>query len=222
MDIKENTVSAVGQVASSSELFFLGAEDSPLRILIVGNSITRHGPLAEIGWNRDWGMAASAPEKDYVHRLYSKLTEGGYEVYMRIRQASFWERNYRASDVLSHYDEERAFDADIVIFRLGDNVADEDKPYYKSALEKFMSHICPSGRALYVTSFWKNEGVDEDTFAVARERGEVCLDGCLSDDETNTAKGQFEHGGVAGHPSDKGMEAIAELIFTAIKDYLRE
>jgi hypothetical protein len=50
MDIKDNTVSAVGQMVNSSELSFLGNENAKTRILIVGNSITRHGPLAEIGW----------------------------------------------------------------------------------------------------------------------------------------------------------------------------
>ena len=73
MDIKDNTVSAVGQMVNSSELSFLGNEKAKTRILVVGNSITRHGPLAEIGWERDWGMAASAPEKDYFHKFQDEL-----------------------------------------------------------------------------------------------------------------------------------------------------
>ncbi len=117
MDIRENTVSAVNQMINSSELSFLGNERAKTRILVVGNSITRHGPSESIGWNGDWGMAASAPEKDYVHRLYTKLTEGGQDVYMRIRQASYWETHFLEENILSKYEEDRNFDANIVVFR---------------------------------------------------------------------------------------------------------
>ena len=102
----ENTVSAVNQMINSSELSFIGNENAPLKILIVGNSITRHGPNASIGWERDWGMAASAPDKDYVHRLYAKLQENGIDAFMRITQAAHWERNFQNEDILILFQEE--------------------------------------------------------------------------------------------------------------------
>lgn len=216
VDIHDNTVSAVNQMINSSELSFLGDKNAPVKILVVGNSITRHGPCADIGWNCDWGMAATAPEKDYVHRLYAKLTESGRDINMRIRQCSFWERNFLKEDILSYYMEERVFDADIVVCRLGENVLEEDKPYFKKALEKFIAHICPTGKTIFVTCFWKNENIDEDIEKVAKFRNDICIDGFFARDDSNTAIGQFEHSGVAGHPSDKGMETIAQAIFESI------
>ena len=95
MSMHENTVSVEQQMINSTEVSFLGNPNAPVRVLILGNSITRHGPKADIGWSGDWGMAASAKEKDYVHLLYAMLKESGREVYMRIRQSAYWERHFR-------------------------------------------------------------------------------------------------------------------------------
>ena len=213
MDVSCNTVSAIDQTINSGELSFLGNENAKKRILIVGNSITRHGPRESIGWSGDWGMAASAPEKDYVHRLHAMLCAAGQDVFMRIRQCSHWEGNFDKDDILSKYDEERAFDADLVVFRLGENVRTQDQAALRAAMERFTAHICPSGTMVFVTCFWDNPFVDEVIRAVANERGDVCLNGFLAHDERNMALGQFWHEGVSIHPSDEGMEKIAKLIF---------
>lgn len=207
----------------SSEVSYFGQEGAPTKILIVGNSITRHGPCAEIGWNRDWGMAASAPEKDYVHRLYSMLQASGYDVQMRIRQAAGWERNFLKEDVLVDYQGEHDFQADIVVFRLGENVLEADKPFFKEAMEQFVSFLCPAtGTMIFTTCFWKNDTIDEAICEVANKRKEPCLNGCFSVDERNMALGQFAHGGVSIHPSDAGMEEIAKTIFQAIASIIQK
>lgn len=212
----KNTVSAIGQMKNSSELSFLGKEDAPFKILVVGNSITRHGPNAEIGWERDWGMAASAPEKDFVHRLFAMLQESGKDVYMRIRQASYWERNYRNADCLSCFDGERDFHADLVVFRLGENVVAEDEPFFRDATKAFMDYICPeTSRAILTTCFWKSNGKDNAIRAVAKERGDACAEIGWTE-EAHLALGQYKHEGVANHPSDYGMEMIAKKIFEKI------
>ena len=52
--------------------------------------------------------------------------------------------------------------------------------------------------------------------AYAQERGHSCIDCSFAVDEKNMALGLFEHKGVAAHPSDAGMEAIANAIFQAL------
>lgn len=219
MLIENNTVAAHDQMINSSHVSFFGDPKVTKRILVVGNSITRHGPNAEIGWgNRDWGMAASAPEKDFVHLLYSMLKDDGQDVFMRVSQCAEWEWNFRDEKILNDYDDDRAFNADIVVFRLGENIAKDNKPFFKDGLKSFIEHICPNGKVLFTTCFWKNPIIDEAIKSLADERGEDCIDCGFSVDEKNMAIGEFEHRGVAHHPSDAGMEKIAKAIFEQLKN----
>ena len=219
--INNNTVSSENQMKNSSEISFLGDKNAKTKILIVGNSITRHGPKSELGWYRDCGMAASAPEKDYVHRLYSMLKEDGIEVFMRIRQCSYWETHFTEENILDKYDDDRAFRADYVIFRLGDNTvnAPNDIPKFKDAIRDFIEKINNGGKVIFTTCFWHLDSVDEKIREVATELGCPCIElGDLGDDSTMRATGLYEHSGVAWHPSDKGMENIAKRIRPFIVD----
>lgn len=46
--IEENTVKAENQVQENENIFFLGNREGKIRIAVLGNSITRHGPSPEI------------------------------------------------------------------------------------------------------------------------------------------------------------------------------
>ena len=208
-----NTVPAENQMVNSDVDSFLGDSKAPLKILVLGNSITRHGPCEPIGWHFDWGMAASAPEKDFVHRLYDMLRENGRDSHMMIRQASHWERNFKNSDCLAKYEHERAFGADLVIFRLGENVVKEDFPALKEATERLLAYVMPEGAtAILTTGFWKNAARDRAVAEAAETLGYPCVDIACSD-ESMMAIGKFAHTGVSIHPGDAGMEMIARKIF---------
>ena len=220
VDIRKNTVKAENQmVNASSTVSYLGDPGAPLKILVIGNSITRHAPKAEIGWHHDWGMAASAPEKDYVHRLYAKLCEAGKNACFMIRQGVNWEIGYDSPDVLEQFSAARDFAADFVVYRLGENVKKEMKPRFREKLEALIDYICPTGKVVFTSCFWKNAIVDDAILDLAKKRGEVCVS-ITCEDEAQTAIGLFAHKGVAMHPGDAGMEMIATRIAAALLEQL--
>src|SRR5689334_12442613 len=59
--------------------FFETERKGPV-ILFMGNSITQNAPAPDLKWYGTWGMAASAPEKDYLHRTVTLLKEKGLDV----------------------------------------------------------------------------------------------------------------------------------------------
>ena len=94
MYITKNTVSAEGQVQKDhyTEVFNNGGK---VKILFIGNSITRHEPKPEIGWPYDWGMAASCLKNDYVHVAVRLLEEKYGKVDYCITNCGTWELNYK-------------------------------------------------------------------------------------------------------------------------------
>lgn len=91
-DIRENTVSSKGQVGNAQSLF--GEKNSGKKLLFLGNSITRHSPAPQIGWNGDWGMAASSREKDYVHQTMKKVRTVAPDASFLVAQIALWEREF--------------------------------------------------------------------------------------------------------------------------------
>ena len=92
-DLFKNDVPAAGQVTGEESVFISAAEGAACKIAFFGNSITRHGRAEQLGWYGDWGMAASAREKDYVHRLLSYIERGGRRVSYCVANLSEWERS---------------------------------------------------------------------------------------------------------------------------------
>lgn len=220
---EDNNVSSVNQLKESSKIFFLGNENAKKRILIVGNSITRHGIKEEIGWRGDFGMAASSIEKDYVHLLAADILKNE-DAYIMVHQLADWERAYTEKNALSFWEADRAFAPDLMIFRLGENMpalqTDAEQEALEAALFSVIKHLSLEEKEIiFTTSFWKKPRVDAAIISVANAmRMPIVPLGDLGDDEKYMAVGLFEHVGVAHHPGDLGMKKIAERIYSAILD----
>ena len=222
MGIEKNNVSAHQQVQKRNyiEIFDNGGK---INVLFIGNSITRHEPKSEIGWDNDWGMAASSRENDYVHVTVKLLEEKLGKVNYCIANCGEWELNYYQDELLTEWEKARNFKADIVIIRIGENILNaRDKfkeypiaPRYAKMVEYFSSN--PSAKVVVTDLFWHYEEIDNAIHTVAKEKGYplVCLND-LGKAEENMAIGQFWHSGVAMHPNDNGMRKIAERIVEKI------
>ena len=223
-DFFNNTVSSANQLKDSDKTSFCG--DEGLKVLFIGNSITRHDVLESIGWHNDCGMAASSPDKDYVHQTVKMLEEKYGKVQFCIAQRSDWEADFTTPNTRDYFKDAYDFDADIAIFRLGENVRMtqfEHIEVFANALIDAMKYLT-EGRdtKLVVTdTFWRNNNINTSIDKACAEMGiESVKIGDLGDDDSMKATGLFAHGGVAMHPGDTGMKAIADRIVAKIDEIM--
>lgn len=217
--IQKNTVKATNQLKDSEYVSFENPNGKGIRILFLGNSITRHGIASEIGWNQDCGMAASSKEKDYVHCIMKKMSAVKDDNAYCICQVSKWEREYQegTEKLYATYEEARNFQADIIIQRCIENCsfADWNKEVFLEELDKLLMYVNPSGKAkiIMTTSFWNHVG-DEALREYAEKHKFPLIElGDLGEKTEMKAEGLFAHEGVASHPGDLGMKTIAERIW---------
>lgn len=197
------------------------------KVLFLGNSITLHGPNPAIGWSGQWGMAASAKEKDYVHLVLHGLTrpkEPAPE--SKIMNIATFERQYATADVNAFLKEASGFGADLIIVAIGENVpkldSAEAKVQFKNSLLKLLRGMQGNNKSTIVvrSCFWANKDKDQMLKEACQEVGGIFVDiSSLGKDESNYARSErkIAHSGVAAHPGDKGMQAIAKAILEAIE-----
>ena len=221
--IEKNDVSAQNQVKKEHyvEIF---SNSGKTKVLFIGNSITRHEPKPEIGWDYDWGMAASSKEKDYVHVAVKLIEKKIGKIDYCVANCGEWEMNYFDDKLLQEWKIARDFNADIVVIRLGENIWNARAnfetypliPYFKKMVEYFTPN--PTAKVIITGLFWSNDEIENDIKSVATDLQAtfVPLNDLGSSDE-NMALGKFWHNGVAIHPGDLGMAKIAERIVRALK-----
>ena len=219
---------AAATVLAGAFLTFGSMAEEPAfqRVLFLGNSITKHGPKEDIGWTGNWGMAASSEERDYVH-----LVTAGLSTYAKspcetmVQNIAGFERNYATYNLKSQLEDAREFQPDLVILAIGENVpkldSDEAKADFESSVLTLLNGLKRASDPVIIvrSSFWANEAKDGVLRKVCEE-----VDGIfvsideLDSDESNFARAErdFSHKGVAAHPGDKGMKAIADAILAAV------
>ena len=203
--------------------------ESGYNYLAIGNSITLHGK-SSFWWN-EIGMAASDAKHDYFHLVVSHLEISNAEVMAKAFNFSVWEvQGHDRDETLDFLDPYLSQRLNLVTIQLAENASDlatyeED---YVSLIE-YVKTKAPNARILVVGDFWSRGNRNELKInAVNKTKAEyVSLNGIIDnkryycglnmivyDDDGN--EHIVEHNGVAKHPGDIGMRAIADRIIEVL------
>lgn len=219
-------------------------EYSYSKVLFIGNSITLVGPSSSVGWYGNWGMAATREQYDYVHRVMARLREINASVTytitgMNIPGQGIWETSpdfvhpsVSPLYALTQY-QPVVLDnqTDLVIIRLGENV--QDKTNFENALIVLIRDVikpyAKTNAKIVITGLFWSDAQKEAAIVNAASRTNVTyveIDqydtpeyketvGAVSYD-TNGNPYFLNNAAVAAHPSDLGMQMIAQEILDAI------
>lgn len=196
-------------------------------VLFLGNSITLHGPAPKIGWEGNWGMAASSLEKDYVHIVTRALAKSsGATPKMLAKNIAAFERQYATFDLKQSLKDAFAFKPDLVVVAIGENVPKlktaEEKAQFQASVSKLLKELQSDNHPTIIvrSCFWPDTAKDEALRQACQQAECVFVDiSKLGKDEANYARSErdFSHAGVAAHPGDQGMQAIADAILKALQ-----
>jgi hypothetical protein len=172
-------------------------------------------------------MAASSSDRDYVHLLAQQLSAAaGGKPDVLVANIAEFERQYENYDVDGQLRQQLEFAADVVIVAIGENVpalaTNDAQQRFRVCFERLLAALQRQGRAvLFVrSSFWPEPVKDAIMQEACCAAGGVFVDiRALGGVEANAARSErhFEHAGVAAHPGDQGMKAIAAALWTAIQ-----
>ena len=193
------------------------------RMMVVGNSIMDHAPLPSKGWFNNNGMAASAPDKDFVHLLIGHLAQQYPAVTMRLVSGGNFEREFGLPTYsLDEFNEPlQQFKPDLIIVRLGENIDEGEllgtrnfETQFRLLLERLAGYGGPPARIICTTSVWKRPQSDIIVRRVTADKGITLVDlSSMVGQDQYYAFGQYTDIGVAAHPNDVGMKRIADLIW---------
>jgi alpha-galactosidase len=197
------------------------------KVLFLGNSITKHGPKADIDWSGNWGMAASAEAKDYVHVFTMSLTEKqGSAPEVVVKNIADFERAYAGYDIKGKLKEPIDFGADLIVLAIGENVpalkSTDDATKLQASVTQLLKALKGDRKPVILvrSCFWANAAKDAALKKSSDEVGSIYVDlSALSQDKSlyGRVEREFKNAGVANHPGDKGMASIAAALMKALE-----
>lgn len=198
-------------------------------MLVMGNSITEHPIVANTWWGV-WGMAATTRDKDFVHVLAAKLTPKVPSFVFLAKNIYAWEINHATYDK-SNFDSYFTTARDLVVLRMGENVPSDSISTLQTSYMSLIDYVrtkAPNATIIATGVFWANSAKDTaiKNACIAKNVPFVTLSQLDLPQNKQSIGGQvygddgqfhtITNSGVAGHPNDAGMQAIADTIYSAL------
>lgn len=187
------------------------------RILFFGNSITMHPPSPIHDWAFQWGMAATQPDRDYVHRVQLGIAarQGIAPEIRTIRADIPWFPDGSGREITR-------FDPDLVIVQMGNN-AEPTTPIetWRPLYQQIAQAATATGAYVIVVGLWDVAEDDPREVIVQQMAGEinasfVAIRDIFGPDTNGHADSAYTNSGVLWHPGDAGMALIAQRIYDAL------
>ncbi|MGC5744376.1 SGNH/GDSL hydrolase family protein [Chryseobacterium sp. NFX27] len=213
---------------SNTGQFIAQAVGRYTKILHFGNSILRHAIMSY--WWGDWGMAAKTRNDDYAHRFLAKIKVANPTAQSWEQNIAAWEQNPSGYNKAQLDTLLTAQAYDLIVVRLGENATSIPVATYKTEFRNLITYIqskVPTARIIIGGMFWSNAGLEGAMQQIAIEKNLTYVDMSGLDIAANksfigdTVQGDdgqthtVDNAGVANHPNNAGMEAIATRLFTA-------
>lgn len=210
-----------------------------IKVLIIGNSITKHLPSPSNGWLGNWGMAATSEENDYVHILISRINKKYSDIEFKWENIYEFEKyfyNYSKFDT-KKYKPLADYGADIIIATFGANIRnvtneqdselETDEIFTPDSYSDIIEFFNPSGKAevlACITTLTPDENAEIIKLS-AQKNGYILVDMSDLTERKYTAADYKENSEVftsnvtepvLNHPGNLGMEKMAERLFTVL------
>ncbi len=173
-------------------------------MLVIGDQISAHAPAPELNWPNNWGMGATAEDKDYVHLLYNMLKKESPELTLEIDSIMY-------KDEMTGWTHLVPNDADLIIVQLSEGYKGRIKPEeYGQAYLQMLRELRGDRKITIVcVGSWSKLELDKPIERAAAEAGAIYVP-LRAVRYIPAFRVATKIGAV---PNDRGMEKIAEAIF---------
>jgi hypothetical protein len=184
------------------------------RVVVLGNSITYAPANPSIGWNGNWGMAASALDSDYVHILTRRLKASNAANELMSKNIAAFESEFDTYNIAANLQTYRDFKPDLLILRIGENVTRKtDSVLFAQKYVELLNYFRSANaniKILAVGSVWPEREMSDK---VLKKNSDYVSLAAMHAELSFFAFGLFTDPGVQSHPSNKGMRYISDRIW---------